>query len=220
MAPASIGVVTGKQIRERGISTLTRPRRDAPARCGHAVGGAPSPGQAFSIRGASEVAGGGIGNRVLLLIDGRPALSPESGRALWNPGSALGSIERIEVVRGAYSPLYGSSAMGGVVNVITRRPAPAPETRVISATALAAGRPRHRIRPVQRLQTLALSHSRRSGKFSYLLMAAWKTDDGQRKSGFDLFTSLRQTTWAFNAKHHLQASANANRSITIPPPPG
>ncbi|MCB0627341.1 MAG: TonB-dependent receptor plug domain-containing protein, partial [Saprospiraceae bacterium] len=85
--------------------------------------------QAFSIRGASEVAGGGIGNRVLLLIDGRPALSPESGGALWNL-VPLNSVERIEVVKGAYSSLYGSSAMGGVINVITHKPEAEPLTRV------------------------------------------------------------------------------------------
>lgn len=210
LAPASIGVVTGKQIRERGISTFDQAFDAMPGVVVTRSGGANV--QAFSIRGASEVAGGGIGNRVLLLIDGRPALSPESGGALWNL-VPLGSIERIEVVRGAYSSLYGSSAMGGVVNVITRRPAPAPETRVhlcygfYGRTPRATGYDRF-----NDFKTLALSHSRRSGKFSYLLDGSWKTDDGHKeKSGFDLFTLYAKTTWAFNAKHHLQASANANR---------
>src|SRR5690606_6490425 len=77
--------------------------------------------QSLSIRGSSEVAGGGIGNRVLLLLDGRPAITPESGGALWNL-VPLGALERIEVIKGAYSSLFGSSAMGGIVNLITRLP--------------------------------------------------------------------------------------------------
>ena len=67
------------------------------------------------------MAGGGIGNRVLLLIDGRPALSPESGGALWAI-VPINSVDRVEVAKGAASSLYGSSAMGGVINVITKKP--------------------------------------------------------------------------------------------------
>src|SRR5690606_5531639 len=85
--------------------------------------------QSLSIRGASEVAGGGIGNRVLLLLDGRPAITPESGGALWNL-VPLGAVERAEVIKGAYSSLFGSSAMGGVVNLITRQPDTAARTEV------------------------------------------------------------------------------------------
>jgi outer membrane cobalamin receptor len=69
------------------------------------------------------VAGGGVGNRVLLLIDGRPALTPDTGGAFWSL-VPLQLIDHVEVVKGAFSSLYGSTAMGGVVNVITRRPGP------------------------------------------------------------------------------------------------
>jgi vitamin B12 transporter len=56
----------------------------------------------------------GINPRTLVLIDGRP--SGVSNLATLDPAI----IERIEVVRGPASSLYGSSAMGGVVNVVTR----------------------------------------------------------------------------------------------------
>ena len=64
---------------------------------------------------------GGVGNRVLLLVDGRPALTSDAGGAFWSL-VPTGFIDRVEVVKGAFSSLYGSTAMGGVVNVITRRP--------------------------------------------------------------------------------------------------
>jgi vitamin B12 transporter len=60
---------------------------------------------------------GGLNQRALLLIDGRPAGT--ANLATINPSD----IERIEVLKGPASALYGSQAMGGVVNVITRRSA-------------------------------------------------------------------------------------------------
>jgi vitamin B12 transporter len=60
---------------------------------------------------------GGINQRVLLLIDGRPAGA--ANIATINPSD----IERIEVLKGPASALYGAQAMGGVVNVITRKSA-------------------------------------------------------------------------------------------------
>ena len=57
----------------------------------------------------------GINKRSLLLIDGRPS-------GVTNLGTLpLDGIDRIEVLKGAASSIYGSSAMGGVVNVITRQ---------------------------------------------------------------------------------------------------
>ena len=58
---------------------------------------------------------GGINKRSLLLIDGRPSGVTNLATLL------LDDVERIEVLKGAASAVYGSSAMGGVVNVITRQ---------------------------------------------------------------------------------------------------
>ena len=58
---------------------------------------------------------GGINKRSLLLIDGRPSGVTNLGTLL------LDDVDRIEVLKGAASAVYGSSAMGGVVNVITRQ---------------------------------------------------------------------------------------------------
>lgn len=65
---------------------------------------------------------GGLNQRALLLIDGRPA--GRANIATINPSN----IERIEVLRGPASALYGAQAMGGVVNVITRKSAGAIRT--------------------------------------------------------------------------------------------
>jgi len=57
----------------------------------------------------------GINKRSLLLVDGRPSGVTNIATVL------LDNVERIEVLKGAASAVYGSSAMGGVINVITRQ---------------------------------------------------------------------------------------------------
>lgn len=59
-------------------------------------------------------------DRVLILIDGMP-VSPTTGSSVDVTQLSLVDVERVEVVKGATSALYGSAAMGGVVNVITRK---------------------------------------------------------------------------------------------------
>ncbi|MCO6493181.1 MAG: TonB-dependent receptor [Phaeodactylibacter sp.] len=210
LAPASIGLVTSKQIRERNITTFDQAFDEVPGVVVTRSSGANV--QALSIRGASEVAGGGIGNRVLLLIDGRPAISPESGGALWNL-VPLNSIERIEVVKGAYSSLYGSSAMGGVINVITRKPDVEPEMRLhvnygfFNRAPASAEYSRY-----NDFRTIEGSYSRRTGKFAYLLDGGWKANDGHReKSGFDLYNFYGKASWQFSKNRFLQVSGNVNR---------
>ena len=70
--------------------------------------------------GTVNVRGVGQGNKVLMLFDGQPQWAGVFGHAL--PDTYVASdVERVEVVRGPASLLYGSNAMGGVVNVITRK---------------------------------------------------------------------------------------------------
>jgi outer membrane receptor for ferrienterochelin and colicins len=65
----------------------------------------------------------GIGSeRVLVLVDGQPLAGRISG-VLDVARIPTSIVERVEVVKGPQSTLYGSEAMGGVVNVVTRRPA-------------------------------------------------------------------------------------------------
>ncbi|WP_430461482.1 TonB-dependent receptor plug domain-containing protein [Thalassolituus sp. LLYu03] len=60
-------------------------------------------------------------DQLLILIDGMP-LAASTGSTVDLSQYALADVERIEVVKGAASAQYGSSAMGGVINVITRKP--------------------------------------------------------------------------------------------------
>lgn len=70
--------------------------------------------------GTINIRGVGQGNKVLMLLDGQPQWAGIFGHAI--PDLYLSSdAERVEVIRGPGSLLYGSNAMGGVVNIITRK---------------------------------------------------------------------------------------------------
>lgn len=117
-APASISVVSREQLERGHYQNVTDALRDVP---GVTVtgGGGGDRGHDISIRGMPS-------QYTLILVDGRPQNSRESrpnGSAGfeqdWLP--PLQAIERIEIVRGPMSTLYGSDAIGGVINVITRK---------------------------------------------------------------------------------------------------
>ena len=70
--------------------------------------------QSASIRGSSA-------SQVLVMVDGRPINSITFGSADLSQ-IPLDYVERIEIVKGPTSHLYGANAMGGVINVITKKP--------------------------------------------------------------------------------------------------
>ncbi len=167
--------------------------------------------QAVSIRGSSDVAGGGVGNRVLLLIDGRPAISPESGGALWNL-VPLQSIERIEVVKGAYSSLFGSSAMGGVINVITKKPDQNTETSIFGEYGIYQPLPKETGYPgYHDFYTIGLNRSGHKGKFSYLFDIGRSANDGHRqKSSFSMWNVFTKLKYHLSNRRDIQFSMNFN----------
>ncbi|UCE27809.1 MAG: TonB-dependent receptor [Candidatus Coatesbacteria bacterium] len=117
--PASTGAVEADEITSRGVRTFDQAIESISGVQVNRT--SPITTSSISIRGSSESQGGGTGNRVLLLLDGRPAMNPDVGSANWTL-IPVGIVERVEVVKGATSPLYGTTAMGGVINVITVKP--------------------------------------------------------------------------------------------------
>ncbi|GAB4312239.1 MAG: hypothetical protein Kow00127_02710 [Bacteroidales bacterium] len=84
-------------------------------------------GQA-SIRGGSGYSFG-AGSRVMMLVDGLPLLTADVGEVKWN-FLPVEIIDRTEVLKGASSALYGSSALNGVVNLLTAWPEEKRGTRI------------------------------------------------------------------------------------------
>jgi len=74
----------------------------------------------INIRGSSGYTRG-VGSRVLLVIDEVPMMHSDNNEINWNILPVM-DTEQIEVIKGAGSALYGSNALGGVVNVVTKSP--------------------------------------------------------------------------------------------------
>jgi iron complex outermembrane receptor protein len=81
-----------------------------------------------SIRGGSGFAYG-AGSRVLLLVDEMPLLSADANDIKWNT-LPVENIEQIEVIKGASSVLFGSSALNGAINIRTAYPKDKPLTKI------------------------------------------------------------------------------------------
>ena len=108
--PASVAVLPFSEILARNVTTLNKALEFVP---GVTFNG---PDQ-MDIRGSTGFARG-VGSRVLMLLDGHPALSADGGEINFRALPVI-DLARTEVVKGAYSALYGSNALGGVVNLIT-----------------------------------------------------------------------------------------------------
>lgn len=69
----------------------------------------------------------GVGSRVAIVVDGIPLLSGDAGRPEWSY-IPVENIEQVEIIKGASSVLYGSSALSGVINIRTAYPRRKPKT--------------------------------------------------------------------------------------------
>jgi outer membrane receptor protein involved in Fe transport len=116
--PASIATIKSIDLTNDGISYLAEALPRAPGVTVNQT----NPGgydMTVSIRGSSDFKIGSVNNRVLVFVDNRPVNQPDQGTVNWNMIPAE-DIERVEVLRGPASAIYGSAAVGGVINVITK----------------------------------------------------------------------------------------------------
>ncbi|MBU1210978.1 MAG: TonB-dependent receptor [Alphaproteobacteria bacterium] len=122
----SVSVVTGEELQQRQVRTLADALRTVP---GVAVN------QSGAFGGLTEIRiRGSENNHALILIDGVEANDATNG--FFDFGSLLADdIERIEVIRGPQSGIWGSNALAGVVNIVTRSGRNEPLTATASAEA-------------------------------------------------------------------------------------
>lgn len=109
--PANVSVITAQDLQKRNAFSV----RDALAReAGIYVSPTQETNNGISLRGFT-------GENVLVNVNGQPMNNAFDGRVNWD-AIPMDDIERIEVVRGSGSALYGAHAVGGVINIILKRP--------------------------------------------------------------------------------------------------
>jgi iron complex outermembrane receptor protein len=112
--PVTVNVVSKEKIKEEPNPSLDRVIEDVPGVTVNRSSGYSA--STVQIRGSNTFQGGGIGTRVNAFYDGFPINTPETGGVVWT-NINMNAVDHVEVVKGAASTLYGSGAMGGVVNI-------------------------------------------------------------------------------------------------------
>lgn len=112
--PDAVHVITRDDILRSGVRSLPEALRMAP---GVDVAQISPSSWAVGVRGEA----GRFSNKLLVLIDGRSVFSPLYSGVLWEAERVpLEDIERIEVIRGPAAAVWGTNAVNGVINIITR----------------------------------------------------------------------------------------------------
>ena len=114
-AAAAVFVITQEDIRRSGVTTIPDALAMAP---GLQVAKISASKWSVSSRGFA----GYTSNKLLVLIDGRSVYSPAYSGTFWDmQNTLLEDIDRIEVIRGPGGTLWGSNAVNGVINIITKK---------------------------------------------------------------------------------------------------
>ncbi|MCB9262370.1 MAG: TonB-dependent receptor [Flavobacteriales bacterium] len=129
----------------------------------------------------------GAGTRALLLVDGMPLISGDAGSVLWSFVST-DNIGQMEVVKGASSVLYGSSALNGIINIRTLWPKAKPQTMVSLFSGVYNDAKRDGLNWTNKSLTsngLRITDSRRKGKNDFVSSLEIIDDKGYRFGDFD-----------------------------------
>ena len=192
--PASVQVIDSEALSKMNAVTVDEAIRTA---TGLDVQGGEFPGDASKInmRGLTT---GFQSERVLVLMDGRRLNDQYQGNTEFAL-LPLDNVDRIEIVRGPASALYGSNAEGGVINIITKKGTTTP------ATLLSAAGGSH-----DTVRTL-VSHGEKTGPFDYFLSASYldtagytTNSDGSRRDWTD-WNLNGNLGWEFGKDSEIRA---------------
>jgi len=184
-AAAAVFVISQEDIRRSGVTTIPEALRMAP---GIEVARIDAHRWAISSRGFNEE----FANKLLILVDGRTVYSPLISGVFWDvQDTLLEDIDRIEVIRGPGASLWGTNAVNGVINVITKK---ASDTQGFLAVA-GAGTEERGFTSLRYGGSLGdQTHFRIYGKF-------FERDNFARQSGAPALDNWRNTRGGFRLDH-------------------
>jgi iron complex outermembrane receptor protein len=126
----------------------------------------------------------GAGSRVLLMVDEMPMISADAADIKWN-FLPIENVEQVEVIKGASSALYGSSALNGVVNFRTAYPRDKPQTTITTFYGV-YGNPRaeqvnyHQGQKNPEYKGTNFFHSQKVGQLDLIISGQLYDNDGYR----------------------------------------
>ena len=166
-----------------------------------------------SIRGGSSYSYG-AGSRVLLLVDDLPLLGGSSGVAYWE-FAPVENIDQIEIIKGASSALYGSSALNGVINIRTKYPKSEPETKLMFTSGLYGNPSREAAKWWGNTQPIfsgtQFLHSRMIGNFDLVVGGNLYSDNGYREGDNGQLARINfNTRWRNSKVKGLSYGINFN----------
>jgi len=135
------------------------------------------------IRGGSGFSSG-LGSRVMVMVDEIPMMRGDAGRPDWG-FLPVDDVEQIELVKGASSVVYGSSAITGAINIRTVYPKSIPETKVNTFMGVYSAPPRTYTKPWSGLNPLqfgfSISHLQQFDNIDLSIGASYFNDQGYIK---------------------------------------
>jgi iron complex outermembrane receptor protein len=211
--PVTTSVVSASQIAAQAIPSLDRVLETIPGVDVTRSGGLGASN--LQIRGSQGFTGGGLSTRVMMLYDGFPMNSADAGSVDWQAVTTT-NLSRLEVVKGASSSLYGSAAMGGVINAISLLPSDLTvKARILNGFYDA---PPASVNPFPGINRPMFSSSMlmvgdQVGNLSYNLTYLRNRDEGYREAGNintdDIKLTLR---YNLNETQYLQLTGIGNWS--------
>lgn len=200
--PISVSLIDSRSLSQRNVTKLDDALLYVP--------GVQISGGHVSIRGSSGFAFG-VGSRVAFLLDGFPLLSGDNGDMKYD-AMPIFNVERVEIVKGAGSALYGTSALGGVINVITKTPSEKPEFKIKAFSGIYT---KPRFDEWEYSDDLNFSsgfdagYSHKIGGLGLIMSGAYYRDESYREYSdnhrFNYFTKM---TFDFNEKTNISLTGN------------
>ncbi|MBC8555081.1 MAG: TonB-dependent receptor [Candidatus Brocadiales bacterium] len=192
--PDSVSIVSRAQIDQQKATTIFEALRSVPG-LNIQKSGSIGRQSEMTIRGSST-------SQVLVMIDGVQVNSPTTGTFNF-ANLTTDNIERIEVVRGAQSTLYGSDAMGGVINIVTKK---------------GKGKPKFVVRSefgtLERTYNESISTSGSLEKFHYTLDLARIDSDGRgADDDYDKTNISSRFGYEINEKIDIETNMRYNDSM-------